>query len=472
MSNSIANEPVEASSSSKYLPWLVCLSAGLFFFYEFFQLNLFDVINKDLRISFAIDAARLSWMSSACVWANVVFLLPAGVMLDHFAVKKIILWSLLICVLSTFGFATTTSFNLATFYHSLVGIGNAFCFLACVVLVTRWFPPKKQALVIGLIVTMAFLGGMAAHTPFAYLNYKFGWRNAVLIDGLVGVFIQIWIYFFVHDKSIPATTTQTNNNRPLSKPAAESKLQGDSERRTGVDTQVHEDLSTESTKQVASAAGFGKRSNNWFHKFTRSILNKQTWLAGLYTSCLNLPIMILCALWGGSYLIDVHQLNSISASNIVSLILFGSIIGCPFLGWISDKQGKRKPTMLWGAIFTLLLVLPLMLPIKISIINLSLIFLGLGFVTSAQVISYPLIAESNHPRNTGVATGIASIIIMSGGGLGQLIFGNLITVNYFNNQVISDYKKAMLIFPISACIALAAILLIKETYCSPQKLNN
>ena len=54
---------------------------------------------------------------------------------------------------------------------------------------------------------------------------------------------------------------QVLSNRPLSKPAAESRLRGDSERRTGVYTQVHEDSSTESTKQVASADGFGKRSN-------------------------------------------------------------------------------------------------------------------------------------------------------------------------------------------------------------------
>ena len=38
-------------------------------------------------------------------------------------------------------------------------------------------------------------------------------------------------------------------------------MRGDSERRTGVYTQVYEDSSTESTKQVASADGFGKRSN-------------------------------------------------------------------------------------------------------------------------------------------------------------------------------------------------------------------
>ena len=55
--------------------WIVCLSAGLFFFYEFFQLNIFDVINQSLRQDFQIDAAQLSWLSSAYLWADILFLL-------------------------------------------------------------------------------------------------------------------------------------------------------------------------------------------------------------------------------------------------------------------------------------------------------------------------------------------------------------------------------------------------------------
>ena len=311
---------------------------------------------------------------------------------------------------------------MATFYHSLAGVGNAFCFLACVVLVSRWFPPKRQALVIGLIVTMAFLGGMGAHTPLAYLNATFGWRKAVFTSGLLGVVILAWIAFFVQDKK-----------------TAKSDYSDDT---------------------------------NWSTKFKKSIKNQQTWLAGLYTSCLNLPIMILCALWGSSYLVDVHGLSQITASNVVSLILFGSIIGCPLLGWISDKNGKRKPTMLWGAVLSLLLVIPLVVDISLSVTTLSIIFLALGFVTSSQVISYPLIAESNHPSNTGVATGLASILIMSGGGFGQIIFGNIMASGDTQAHTISDYQNAMLIFPISALLALGSILLIKETNCSLAKFKS
>ncbi|CAM2741380.1 peptidase, M23 family [Legionella steigerwaltii] len=48
--------------------------------------------------------------------------------------------------------------------------------------------------------------------------------------------------------------------RPLSKLAEEREVRGDVERRTKVYTQVHEDLSTASTKQFISSVAFGKRS--------------------------------------------------------------------------------------------------------------------------------------------------------------------------------------------------------------------
>ena len=200
MSQSIAVDSRAFVPRGDLMAWLVCLSAGLFFFYEFFQLNIFDVINQPLRNDFHINATQLSWMSSAYLWADILFLLPAGIILDRFSTRTVILTAMFICVLGTVGFALTDSFFLASFFHFLSGIGNAFCFLSCVVLVSHWFPPRRQALVIGSLVTMAFIGGMMAHTPFAYLYELFGWRKALLIDGAVGAVLLFWIYWIVQDR--------------------------------------------------------------------------------------------------------------------------------------------------------------------------------------------------------------------------------------------------------------------------------
>ena len=420
MSNSFVVDSKLSLPRGGLMPWLVCLSAGLFFFYEFFQLNLFDVINQPLRDEFNIDAAQLSWMSSTYLWADILFLLPAGVILDRFSTRWVILTAMFVCVMSTVGFALTGSFVWASFFHFLSGIGNAFCFLSCVVLVSRWFPPRRQAMVIGCLVTMAFMGGMMAHTPLAYLNERYGWRDSLLIDGAIGALLFLWIFLFVKD-------------------------------------QPDGDMISISAKKKTSSP-----------HFIKALSNPQNWLSGLYTSCLNLPIMVICALWGASYLQVVHQLPQIEASNVVSLIFIGSILGCPLVGWISDRSGRRKPLMIMGAIATLLTVIPLFMGIALSETVLNVLFFLLGVFTSTQVISYPLIAESNSASNTGAATGIASVIIMGGGGVGQILFGVLLQHHAgaaTQQYTVADFQFAMWMFPIAAVAALLAILCARETHC-------
>lgn len=420
MSDPIAIDFEVSLPRNHWRAWFVCLSAGLFFFYEFFQLNIFDVINQPLRHEFNLNATQLSWMSSTYLWADLIFLLPAGVILDRYSTRIVILVALSLCVLGTFGFALTHSFMWASFFHFLSGIGNAFCFLSCIVLVSHWFPARRQALVIGSLVTMAFVGGMAAHTPFAQLNEIYGWRKSLFIDGAVGILILLWIYLIVQDK-----------------PEGLAKEQ--------------------SAKQSFVLPGF-----------MQALANRQNWLAGLYTSFLNLPIMVLCALWGTSYLTVVHQLSEMEASNVVSLIFIGSIIGCPLVGWLSDSQGRRKPLMIAGALATLITVIPLFLNILLTLTQLGFLFFALGLLTSTQVISYPLVAESNSVKNTGAATGIASLLIMGGGGVGQILFGWLMHYHagaVSNQYTPADFQYAMWMFPLTVIGALLTILLIRETNC-------
>ena len=409
--------------------WLVCLSAGLFFLYEFFQLNLFDTINSELQITFQIDAVKLGWMSSSYLLADILFLLPAGILLDRFSPRNVILTALGICIIGTLGFALTNSYWLAFFFHFLSGIGNAFCFLSCVMLISRWFPPKRQALIVGLVVTMAFIGGMLAHTPFAKLNEMYGWRNALLIDAVLGVVILCCIYWIVEDSP------------------------------------------------EGSAHKHSTNSENWLAGFKSAVNNPQNWLAGLYTSFLNLPIMVFGALWGSNYLMRVFALDKMTASTITANILLGSIFGCPLAGWLSDRSGARKPIMILGAVISLLLVIPLYLGTDLSALQLHALFFLLGVTTSTQVISYPLVAESNPAKYTGVATGLASVLIMGGAGVAQMIFSAMLefsarqssSLNLLEHTTLqysaADYQKAALIFPIAFILALIAVLMVRETYC-------
>ena len=405
--------------------WCVCFLASLFFLYEFIQLSSFDALNPFLTAHFHLSASQLSLLGSSFLWGNVIFLLPAGMLLDKFGPRKVILISLGVAIVGVGIFAVSHSFVLAFLSRLLTGIGNAFCFVALVVLVSRWFPPYRQAFAMGALVNMAFLGGMFSHTPLVWLLAHCSWQVLMLSNMLLGLMIWALIFLFLMD--YPPCRASEFINTPSS--------------------------------EIGFWQAFAK------------IFSRQNIFAGLYTACLNLPMMVLCALWGMQYLKIVHQLSIYQASNVVSMIFLGSMIGCPLAGWMSDRMGLRKPIMLLGAISALLLSLPLcMAHVSLSPAILALMFFGLGATTSTQVLSYPMIAESNSHQYAGRACSIASMIIMGGGMLAQMLFGYLLDWQHGQDivPVLSDYQFAMKLFPCSILLAWMSMLMLRETFCKNQ----
>ncbi len=415
MSESAGITSTKLNVEESSLPWIVCLSAGLFFLYEFFQLNLFDTINRDFSEALSLSSLQIGWVSSSFLIADVLFLLPAGLILDRYSIRSVILFALFLSVSGTFGFAITHSFALAFFCHFLSGIGNAFCFLACVMLVTQWFPRNRQALVIGIIVTMAFLGGTLAHVPLLWLKEHFGWRQSLIIDGLVGVGILAIIALFVIEKKSHAET-KVKTNAPF-------------------------------WKSLKLAIG-----------------NRQNWMLGLYTAILNLPIMVLCALWGTRFITDVYLWPEALGSQIMSYIFYGSMIGCPVIGWLSDQLDKRRSLMIMSAIITLALSLPLSFGWQISPLAMKCLCFAIGFITSAQVLSYPLIAESNPIEYRGAATGFASVLIMGGGMVGQMLYSFLLDIHAQQQNIYTsaDHLSAIIMLPILFVGAIAAALMLRN----------
>src|SRR3990167_4445532 len=104
MENSIRHEKTKHGR----LAWVVTLTAALFFFYEFIQMNLFNTINGELREAFQLDAVQLGQFFSMYFYANFLCLFPAGNLLDRYSTRKLLIFAVSICTIGTFifGFAT------------------------------------------------------------------------------------------------------------------------------------------------------------------------------------------------------------------------------------------------------------------------------------------------------------------------------------------------------------------------------
>jgi len=429
----------ESSSKQEKLGWLVVIVGSLFFFYEFIQLNLFNAINEDLMQAFNLDAIGLGSLASTYFYGNLLFLLPAGMLLDRFSTKNLLLAAIIITTIGTFAFAAATSFQVAALGRFVVGVGASFCFLSCIRLASRWFPPSKMAFVTGIVVTMAMLGGLVAQTPLAKLASMVGWRNAVYTDVALGLVVTFLIMMFVQD-------------RPPN------------------------------SKKEEEAAKIHLKTMGFWSSVKLVLINKNNWLGGLYTSLMNFPIFILGALWGMPYLMQVHHFSILQASYATTMLFVGVIFGSPAFGYFSDHLGKRILPMILGAIVSLFVILYLMYVPNLSLPTVLFLFFLIGFVTSSQVLSYPTIAELNPISLTSTAVSVCSMTIMLSGVLCQPFFGWMLERNWDQTIVDGvriysreDFNYALLLLPISFALSIFIAWMVKETNCkstvvpAPQK---
>ncbi len=407
---------------SSILPWVICFTSSFFFFYSFIQGTMFASIADHIMRDFHIQADKMTYLSSIYYLSNVIFLFVAGAMLDRFSAKKMILAAMLLSVLSTFLLAYSYSFYLALFCRFVTGIGSAFCFIGPIRIASRWFPPKRMALVTGAIVTMAMTGGMLAQYPLTKLVAHVGWRDALMMVGWLGMSMFVIMVFCIKDK--PADVVLEKNKK----------------------------------MGVLTAA-------------KKAYLNSQTLRAAFYASLMNMVVAVFGAMMGSLYLMQRLGVNKEDAAMINSLLFLGAILGGPFIGWCSDKLGLRVWPMKVGACVSLLVVF-VVLYVPVSLNTMAVLFFLLGFLTASQVISYALVAESNSPAIT--ATAVSAVSILTQGG--YIIYQNLFSVLLLKHggmhmsdgvpvYSLGDYQTAAMIFPLGLGLALWAVLKLKETYC-------
>ena len=415
------------AQSSLVKSCFILFITSLLFFYIFAIGNAFNSLGPFIAAKFNLSPAKLGFISSLYFYTDLLFLIPAGIIVDRYSPRAVIALVLLIASSGVLLAPFATSITTLVIARLLMGFGGGFCFVGCIRIAVNWFDRKYLARASGFIVTMGMFGGFMVQTPLTLLINHIGWQKATVVIALVGYVIMLLIFTFVRD--VPP----------------------------------HEEAASKARKALHVKTGT-------LHCLKLALLKKQNWYCGLYTSLMNLPIFMLGALWGIPYLTQVQGFTVTQAATVSGMLYIGTMIGSPLLGSISDILNSRTRPMQAGAMISIVLILAIMYFTTVGFWTSLILFLLLGIITSSQIISYPTVVESNDRMVSSSATSVISMMCMGGGALIQPLFGYLLA--YKGDGTVAgdimhypaeNYKFAMIALPIAFVIALILSFLIRET---------
>ncbi len=137
--------------------------------------------------------------------------------------------------------------------------------------------------------------------------------------------------------------------------------------------------------------------------------NPQSILCGMISGLLFIPTTIFDMTWGVRYLQDARGLDYGSAVMHSAMVPLGWIIGCPLLGFLSDRLGRRKPVITGGAI-VLLFCLAWILYGDANMFPPYVVGTVAGLASGGAMLPYTVIKEANPPETSGTATGVVNFL--------------------------------------------------------------
>jgi MFS family permease len=192
--------------------------------------------------------------------------------------------------------------------------------------------------------------------------------------------------------------------------------------------------------------------------------NPQSILCGIIAGLLFIPTTIFDMTWGVRYLEEAHGFDYATAVLRSASVPFGWIIGCPLLGFVSDRIGRRKPVIAGGAI-ALLGCLAWILYGPADALPPYVLGIVAGIASGAAMLPYTVIKEANAPEHAGTATGVVNFLNFTFSALLGPVFGWLLTAVTGDaaRRELGHYQTTFQPLLYGVALAIVLTLLLRET---------
>jgi MFS family permease len=402
---------VSKGTKAAGVAWLI---TAVYYFYQYTLRSAPAVMMPQLSEAFSLSAMDVASLAGLFYWGYSPFSLVAGVLMDRIGPRRVVPLGAAAVGVGALLFASGNN-ELASLGRLLQGAGGVFALIGAVYIATKSFPASMAATLIGATQMFGMAGGSAGQFVVGpVIGSGVPWSRFWVVMGFAGLVIGALLYALI--------------------PKAE-KADGGSD--------------------WLRSAAIAMRT---------VFLNPQSILCGLIAGLMFIPTTIFDMVWGVRYLQEARGLDYGTAVMRSAAVPLGWMIGCPLLGFVSDRLGRRKPVIA-GAALVLLGCLAFILYGPPNVLPPFVLALVTGIASGAAMLPYIVIKEANPPQYSGTATGVVNFLNFTFSALLGPVFAGLLrsASGGAASMTLDHYQAAFLPLLYGVALALVLTIVLKET---------
>ncbi|MBR1152725.1 MFS transporter [Bradyrhizobium sp. JYMT SZCCT0428] len=355
--------PVSRFTDRAYLAWA---AVAIAYAIAFLQRVSPQSVSLNLMHDFSTDAAGVAMLASSYFWGYTLMQIPAGLLVDRYGVKRVVLFSMVASSLGSAAFALAPNMLDVFAARLVIACGDALVFTALLKLVAQSFSDERFGVMSGISQVSGYVGGVIATTPLAAAVTGFGWRACFLFIAAVG------LANLAFAKVVLKPDPVSRSNKTL--------------------------------KSVVVAAG-------------QSLTRLANWGCAMTFASHFAVVTTLSGVWGIPMVAHFFNISPTAAATPLLAFMIGNAVGSIFLGHMADRAAAALDTALIRiCVLRMVLIAMLLPPIAqaFGLIYVTFVFTALGLVAGGTV---PLVLKCTKKLYTSDLIGVGASVNTTAAGI-------------------------------------------------------